>query len=308
MAFDLESPPAHALIEAILGRDAVALRGLLSKNPGLASARFAPADPRGGDRTVLPVATDWGGRLPNRARTVAPRVQAGGEVGVACTGPHAETALHWAASANNVVALDALLAAGADIEAHGGVFHGGTPLADAVGFGQWQAARHLVEHGASTTLWQAAALGLRSRIRDCFPDGAYPAQEEVNTGFWYACYGGQFNAALYILREGAELNCIRPQGRLTPLDAARLGAAKDLAQFLHTRGARSATSPHGRCHQPHGLSQQHGLFGTLACPYRDLHTVVVEPGQGQGPYASGQDAGVPEKQLRAPTSRNDPHP
>jgi hypothetical protein len=38
----------------------------------------------------------------------------------------------------------ALLDAGADIEAPGAVIAGGTPLTDAVAFGQWQAARRLV--------------------------------------------------------------------------------------------------------------------------------------------------------------------
>src|SRR5258707_490715 len=76
------------------------------------------------------------------------------------TGAHTETPLHWAASCDDVAALDALLEHGADIEAPGAVIGGGTPLADAVAFGQWQAARRLVERGARTTLWQAAALGL----------------------------------------------------------------------------------------------------------------------------------------------------
>jgi hypothetical protein len=46
----------------------------------------------------------------------------------------------------------------------GAVIGGGAPLADAVAFGQWQAARRLVERGARTTLWQAAALGLMAPI------------------------------------------------------------------------------------------------------------------------------------------------
>lgn len=198
-------------------------------------------------------------------------------------------ALHWAASDNDVEALHALLDAGADIEAPGGVFHGGTPLADAVGFGQWQAAQHLIEHGASTTLWQAAALGLHSRIRDCFPDRAHPAQEEINTGFWYACYGGQFNAAVYILNEGADLNWLRPQEKLTPLDAAHLCGANSLVQWLGSRGARSATGP-PRPEGPVGAAA-----GTIpepervTCPCRDRRSVLAEP--GPGPYATGESAG-----------------
>ena len=74
--------------------------------------------------------------------------------------------MHWAASSDDVEALDALLDAGADIEADGAVIGGGTPMADAVAFGQWKAARRLLERGARTNLWQAAALGLIDRVRD----------------------------------------------------------------------------------------------------------------------------------------------
>ena len=290
---DLQSPPAHALVEAIYDGDPVALRALLGENPALATARFASADPRSSEGTLLLVSADRPGRLSRCARTVALQVHAGGQDSLACTGPHASTALHWAASANDVDALDALLDAGADIEALGGVFYRGTPLADAVGFGQWQAARHLIDHGALSTLWKAAAVGLRSRILDFFPDRAYPDQEDVNTGFWYACYGGQFNAALFILNKGAELNWILPEENLTPLDAAHLSGAEDLVAWLHNRGARPATSPHGRYHQHHGAA------GTLTCPYWDLHIVVVE--SGPDPYTSGKNSGGPGEGAPEPT-------
>jgi ankyrin repeat protein len=180
------------------------------------------------------------------------------EVNAPCTGPYAETPLHWAASSNDVDALDALLEAAADIEAPGAVFYGGTPLADAVGFGQWQAARHLIEHGARTTLWQAAALGLRARIRDCFPDRARPAAEDVNAAFWYACRGGQFNAAIFLLHERADLNWIPKGEKQTPLDAARLGGAADLVKWLHTHGAKPAAELRWQC--PAGLATSANPF------------------------------------------------
>ncbi|MEW1808995.1 ankyrin repeat domain-containing protein [Pseudarthrobacter sp. NPDC080039] len=209
---------AHAVAEAIQSGDLLTSRRLLRENPGLAKASFGPG-PRGAERTLPHVATEPRARHPNGAGT----------------------ALHWAASTNDVAALDALLDAGADIEAPGGTFGGGTPLGDAVGFGQWQAARRLIERGAQTTLWQAAALGLRSRIRDCFPDGAHPAREEVDAGFWYACRCGQFNSAIFILHEGADLNRIPEWKEQTPLDAACLSGEKDLVQWLHSHGARPAT-------------------------------------------------------------------
>ena len=154
------------------------------------------------------MATDWPGNFPNGAATVAALIASGTEVNARFTGAHTETALHWAASCDDVAALDALLDRGADIEAPGAVIGGGTPLADAVAFGQWQAARRLVERGARTTLWQAAALGLMARIEEHFATDAPPAPDEVTNAFWCACHGGQRSSAEYLLDRGADLNWI----------------------------------------------------------------------------------------------------
>jgi hypothetical protein len=97
------------------------------------------------------------------------------------TGRHTETPLHWAASSDDVAVLDALLDAGADIEAPGAVIGGGTPLADAVAFGQWQTARRLVE---------AAALGLMARVEEHFAGDPPPAPDEITNAFWCARHGG----------------------------------------------------------------------------------------------------------------------
>jgi hypothetical protein len=59
-----------------------------------------------------------------------------------------------------VALIDALLDAGAEIEHEGLSIDGGPPLSSAVGYGQWAAARRLVERGARTLLWHKAALGL----------------------------------------------------------------------------------------------------------------------------------------------------
>src|SRR5262249_62104220 len=111
-----------------------------------------------GKRTLLHVATDWPGHRRNVAGMIAALVAAGADPNARIAGEkHTETPLHWAASCDDVAAIDALLDAGADIEADGAVIGGGTPLADAVAFGQWDAAPRLLEPGAKTTLWPAAA-------------------------------------------------------------------------------------------------------------------------------------------------------
>ncbi|TVY01880.1 ankyrin repeat domain-containing protein [Paenibacillus cremeus] len=70
-------------------------------------------------RTLLHIATDWPGHYPNGAAIIRMLVDAGANVNARFTGPHTETPLHWAASNDDIDALDALLDAGADIEAPG---------------------------------------------------------------------------------------------------------------------------------------------------------------------------------------------
>jgi hypothetical protein len=236
-----QEPLAVAVVEAIRGGDLETLRRLLAEHPWLATARLGDDDPAGMSRTLLHVATDWPGHFPNGAATVAVLVEAGAEVNARFRGPHGETPLHCAASSNDVEVLDALIDAGADIEATGAVIAGGTPLTDARAFGQWQAAHRLVQRGAQTTIDDAATLGLLDRLERYFAGGGRPAPEEVSRAFWGACHGGQQQCAAYLLDRGAELNWIPAWEQLTPLDAARRSDAVELAEWLRSRGANSAT-------------------------------------------------------------------
>ena len=236
-----EEPLAVAVVTAIRTGDVPALTRLLAVNPGLATARLGDDDPDGMSRTLLHVATDWPGHFPNGPATVAALVQAGADVNARFRGPHGETPLHWAASSDDVAVLDALLDAGADIEAPGAVLGGGTALADARGFAQWNAAHRLVERGARTTIVDAATLGLMDRL-DRHLTGNPPAtQDEVNHAFWGACHGGQREAAEYLLDRGADLDWTPPWEDLTPLDAARRSDADELVTWLRSRGGKSAS-------------------------------------------------------------------
>jgi hypothetical protein len=241
MTIDTEDPLAVAAVEAVHSGDLPTLRRLLSEHPDLATARLGDDDPDGMSRTLLHVATDWPGHFPNGAATVALLVEAGADVNARFHGPHAETPMHWAASSDDVEVLDALLDAGADIEATGGVIAGGTPLTDARAFGQWRAAHRLVERGAQTTLQDVATLGLMDRLEEYFTAETPPGPDEIDQAFWGACHGGQRGSAEYLLDRGADVNWIPPWEQLTPLDAAQRSDAAELVEWLRTRGAKSAS-------------------------------------------------------------------
>jgi uncharacterized protein len=157
------------------------------------------------------------------------------------TGPHDETPLHWAASSDDVEAVDALLDAGADIDAPGAVLGGGPPVADAVGFGQWKAARRLVERGATTALWQSAGLGLMDRVRAALASVPAPSRDDITQAFWLACHGGQLDAAVLLAEHGADVNWVG-YDHLTPLGAARRSGANDVVAWL---GGFTTTSTAG---------------------------------------------------------------
>jgi hypothetical protein len=233
---------AVAVVSAIHRGDIEELQRLLHENPGLAKARIV--DDRGGARTLLHIVADWPAHFPNGARSVAVLIAAGAEVNARpkplSQPAHEETPLHWAASSDDVAVLDALLDGGADIEAPGAVFTGGTPMSDAVVFAQWHAARQLLERGARTTIWQAAALGLLDRVEAYCTGDPVPAPDEITNAFWHACRGGQRQTAEYLLGRGADLNWIGYDQR-TALHAAQEGGAKDLIEWLHNKGAKLAS-------------------------------------------------------------------
>jgi len=234
-SIDSEDPLAVAVTEAIRSGELTALKGLLAANPGLARASIS--DARGQERSLLHIATDWPGHYPAGVATVAALVAAGADVGARFGGgSHTETPLHWAASNDDVEVLDALLDAGADIEARGAVIAGGTALADATAFGQWNAARRLIERGARATLWEAAALGLPDRVKEHLAKVTTPTRDDITHAFWGACHGGQQSTAEYLLERGADINWVG-HDHLTPLDAAARSEAHEMAEWLRGAGA-----------------------------------------------------------------------
>jgi uncharacterized protein len=233
---DLAQPMAAA-VAAVKGGNLTALTEVLAAHPSLARLRSADG------RTLLHHAADWPGHFPNGAAVVAVLIAAGADPNAPGVGRFPETPLHWAASSDDVAVLNALLDGGANIEVLGASIAGGTPLDDAVGYGQWRAARRLVERGARTyKLWHAAALGLMERIEEHFAGSAKPDPEEISNAFWQACHGGQLQAAEYLLAHGADLNWIPSWTEETPLAIAECAGAAELVAWLRKRGATSTGS------------------------------------------------------------------
>src|SRR6267143_2260299 len=224
---------AAEAVEAISSGDTKSLKRLLSQNSNLANARIDDK------RTLLHIATDWPGHFPNNTETITTLVASGADVNAEFAGRHSETPLHWAASSDDVGVIDVLLDHGANIEARGSVIGGGTPVSDAVAFEQWPAARRLVERGARTTLWQAAALGLMDRVQECFGVVPPPTAAEITNAFWCACHGGQRGTAEYLLERGADLTRVGHDAH-SPLDAANRSGATEVVQWLRSKGAKSA--------------------------------------------------------------------
>ncbi len=215
-----DDPLAVVATEAVQSGDLDRFRALLAGHSGLARAEIGDGQPGGMSRSLLHVATDWPGHYLNNVATVNLLVEHGADVNVGFSGPHAETPLYWAASSDDVDVLDAMLDAGADIDAAGAVIAGGAPIADATAFGQWTAARRLVERGARTNLYESAVMGLLDRIEQHFRTPEPPTAEDIASAFWGACAGGQLATAKFLAGRGADINWVSSWDGLTPLEAA----------------------------------------------------------------------------------------
>jgi len=237
LRLDAEDPLAQQATQALVGGDVESLEGLLEHHPELATARVLGTGDSAGERSLLHLYADWPGHRPNPREIVAVLAGAGADVNARYVGEaHSETPLHWAASNDDVELIDALLDAGADLEAAGAVVGGGTPIADATAFGQWQAADRLLAHGARTNLFQAATLGLSDRLSRELAASPPPDAAAVTQAFWGACHGGRQSTASQLLLRGAELNWVGYDD-LTPLGAAERSGADDVAAWLRAREA-----------------------------------------------------------------------
>jgi hypothetical protein len=231
-----EDPRAVELVLAVHGGDTDAIRRLLAEDPRLARAGLV--DRRGGFSTVLHLVADWPGYFPNGPQIVHLLIQAGADPSFRHPTRCDETALHWAASSDDVDVAAALIDGGADIDVPGGSI--GTPLANAVGYGCWHVARLLVARGARIgSLWEAAGLGDQAAVDEFLAADPPPASSEIDEAFYQACHGGQRRMAEYLLAQGANINTIPEYSNETPLHAAGGSDTRRqiLVDWLKGRGA-----------------------------------------------------------------------
>jgi uncharacterized protein len=222
---------ATALKRGDVGR----VRALLAAEPALATSTINSYWP-------LHLFADAPGHRPNAAAIVSLLVEAGADVDAHAVGMwHHETALHWAASNDDVELIDVLLDAGADIEHPGSSIDGGPPAQSALGYAQWAALRRLVERGAEVRLSHAAALGLMPELASLTEASPPPEPDDRSAAFWNACRAGQLPAAKYLAAHGADLNWPAPWSGETPLDAARAKHQREIVAWLIDAGARSGT-------------------------------------------------------------------
>ena len=220
---------AVELLRVIKLGDAERLTRILGADPGLASCWINSCTP------LLHFA-DAPGRRPNAAAVVNALAAAGADLNAHVRDTwHHETPLHWAASNDDVVLIDA----GADIEHPGSSIDGGPPIQSALGYAQWAAVRRLWERGAQTGLSHAAVLGLTETVTSLVETSPPPSPDDISVAFWNACRAGQLAVARYLLAHGAELDWPAPWDGSTPLDAAAATHQHETVAWLRGIGAHS---------------------------------------------------------------------
>lgn len=228
-------PLALEFATAVKHGDVDRLRALLTDDPTLATSVINTCTP-------LHLFAHAPGHRPNAAGVVTALVEAGADPDAhALDTWHHETALHWAASNDDVELIDALLDAGADIEHPGSSIDGGPPVQSALGYAQWAALRRLSERGAKISLSHAAALGLMPLVTSLAEASPPLGQDDLSIAFWNACRAGQLATARYLAGHGAELNWRAPWSGETPLDAAVQQHQRQVVAWLVSAGASSGS-------------------------------------------------------------------
>jgi ankyrin repeat protein len=226
----IPSADADELRMVIKGGDTARLTELLAAEPDLATCLVV--EPDGPARSPLHLLADAPGGRSRSADTVRVLAAAGADLNALAVGMwHAETPLHWAASNDDVVLIDALLEAGADIEHPGSSIDGGPPIQSALGYGQWNAVRRLYECGATVSLAHYVVLGMIDKVADVL-SGADLPPDDLSAALWNACRRGDAVIARLLVERGADAAWQAPWSGETPVDVARSAQQQHLLPWL----------------------------------------------------------------------------
>ncbi len=177
---------------------------------------------------------------------------------VRATDEHLKTPLHWAAERDHDRIAEALIAAGADIEAK--TSWGATPLDWAATMGSVRVADVLLGQGAQgMNLVMAASLGKSGLVRGFLdsgvplasvarrpapkasdehwvPDSACIKGDVISDAFYAACRNGHTDIAALLLERGADINAKGVFGG-TGLHWAAINGHQATVEFLLAHGA-----------------------------------------------------------------------
>lgn len=239
---------------AIKSGDVDALREILKTNPELALDRSQDREraEREHTRTLLHTVADYPGCLPNSIEMAQLLLDAGADVNARSTmdGKVGGTALHWAASDDDVDLAEFLLDNGADIDAEHGVIADGTPLWNATIFSCVNVANLLIDRGAARNLMIVAGAGRRELLDEYFDAEGKPTEDAgrlpcwekprapkaaLDSAFGFACRNGQITTASRLLEKGADPSVTNPLGE-TPYKQAKDRAHRTVVDWLEARG------------------------------------------------------------------------
>ena len=270
----------YSAVSAIKSGDLAGLRAQLAADPDLATARSSCSHP-----TLLQCLVLEAAEVPNQVELLQALLAAGAEI---------EAPLVAAASVDNVVAVAALLDAGASAEGAGGW----SPLEEALYWSHARATALLLARGATVRKPRpAAALGRPAVLESFFAaDGSlkpeaggidwpfgdgltsnHPPhvksglranieswdrtpQGVIDNAFVFACMHRRLEAAQLLLDRGAGINTIPPGFDYagTGLHYAALNNHREMAEFLLARGADRTIRDPKVNHTPAGWAEWAG--------------------------------------------------
>jgi ankyrin repeat protein len=287
-----------------------------------------------GDRDMVDVLLDFGAD-PNQRSTwwaggfhalhmatgdAAERLIAGGAIPDACAASHldrpellagiiaadpsrvherggdGQTPLHFAHSR---AVIDLLLAAGADVDARD-VDHRATPaewmLERARGAGRYELARYLVERGASTDIFLAAALGLVDRVRAMLTGNPELLERKTGQGSYAAQPPSSSHIYTWTIGDGRSPLEVASQFEQHETLEAMLGFASPLQQLrlAYRRGDEAAVRALLQHHPTliESISRQEHRMISDAAWEGDEKAVSLMLALGFDPRTPGNDSGT----------------